>query len=139
MNSSPGRSRLAQVARLVREADTAEALGRTKEAASLLEQVIRLDPGDRRALHRLGDLYRIRLGLPREAARHYAAEARCEEREDLPARALALWRLVVRCDPTQIAAHERIGALYSGARPRCGRPRALRDGGPRAGSSRSRP
>ena len=45
------------------------------------------------------------------AAGYYAHEARCEEREGFEARALALWRLVVRCDPRQLEAHARIGWL----------------------------
>lgn len=112
MSSTPGRTKLAQVARLGREAAAAEAAGRLEEAVSLLKEIVRLDPGDRRTLHRLGDLHRIRFKLLPEAAGYYAAEARCEEREDLQARALALWRLVARCDPAQLEAHERIGALY---------------------------
>lgn len=111
MSSTPGRSRLAAVARLVRQADAAEAAGRAEEAVSFLEEVVRLDPGDKRALHRLGDLHRIRFKRLPEAARCYAAEARSEERDDFPARALALWRLVVRCDAARLDAHERIGAL----------------------------
>jgi hypothetical protein len=110
VSSTPGRSRLAEVARLVRQADAAEAAGRAEEAVSFLE-VVRLDPGDKRALHRLGDLQRIRFKRFPEAARCYAAEARSEERDDFPARALALWRLVVRCDAARLDAHERIGAL----------------------------
>jgi tetratricopeptide (TPR) repeat protein len=111
LSSSPGRSRLAELARLVRQADAAEAAGRAEEAASLLGEVVRLDPGDKRALHRLGDLNRFRLKRLGEAGRCYAAEARAEERDDFQARALALWRLVVRCDPAGLEAHERIGAL----------------------------
>ena len=115
MSSHPGRTRLAEVARLVRQAEAAEAAGRAQEAASLLEEVVRLDPGDKRALHRLGDLYGIRLKRLPEAARCYAAEAKAEERDDFKARALALWRLVVRCDPGRLEAHERIGALLLAA------------------------
>jgi tetratricopeptide (TPR) repeat protein len=111
VSSQPRRTRLAEVARLVREAEAAESQGRPLEAARLLEEVARLDPGDKRALHRLGDLYGIRLKRPGEAARWYAAEARAEERDEFQARALALWRLVVRCDADQLEAHERIGAL----------------------------
>jgi tetratricopeptide (TPR) repeat protein len=112
VSSNPARSKLAQVARLGREAEAAEAAGRLEEAVSLLKEIVRLDPGDRRTLHRLGDLHSIRFKRLREAAGYYAAEARCEEREDFQARALALWRLVVRCDPAQLEARERIGALY---------------------------
>lgn len=115
MSSHPGRTRLAEVARLVRQAESAEAAGRPQEAASLLEEIVRLDPGDKRALHRLGDLYGIRLKRLPDAARCYAAEARAEERDDFQARALALWRLVVRCDPGRVEAHERIGALLLAA------------------------
>jgi len=111
VSSQPRRTRLAEVARLVREAEAAESQGRPLDAARLLEEVARLDPGDKRALHRLGDLYGIRLKRPGEAARWYAAEARAEERDEFQARALALWRLVVRCDADQLEAHERIGAL----------------------------
>lgn len=111
MSSQPSRSKLAQVARLGQEARVAEAAGRLEEAASRLEELIRLDPGDRRALHRLGDLYGIRLKRPLDAARCYGAEARAEERDDFQARALALWRLVVRYEPARLEAHERIGWL----------------------------
>lgn len=111
MSSQPRRTRLAEVARLVLEAEAAESQGRPLDAARLLEEVVHLDRGDKRALHRLGDLYALRLKRPAEAAHCYAVEARAEERDEFQARALALWRLVVRCDADQLEAHERIGAL----------------------------
>ena len=112
MSGSPGRSRLGQVARLSREAESAAAAGRVTEAVALLKEAVRLDPSDRRALHRLGDLHRIRLDRFREAAGYYAQEARCEEGEGFYARAIALWRLALRCDPAALEGYERIGALY---------------------------
>jgi tetratricopeptide (TPR) repeat protein len=111
VSSNPGRSKLAEIARLASHADAAERAGRHEDAVAFLEALIRLDPNDRRTLHRLGDLHRIRLGRQRDAAGYYAHAARCEEREGFEARALALWRLVVRCDPQQIEAHSRIGRL----------------------------
>ncbi|HYN03610.1 MAG TPA: hypothetical protein VE359_14270 [Vicinamibacteria bacterium] len=112
MSGNPGRSRLGQVARLSREAEAAAAAGRVTEAVALLKEAVRLDPRDRRALHRLGDLHRIRLNRFREAAACYAQEARCEEGEGFHARAIALWRLALRCDPAPLEGYERIGALY---------------------------
>jgi tetratricopeptide (TPR) repeat protein len=112
VSSNPGQSRLARVARLSREAEAAAAAGRVADAAALLKEAVRLDPGDRRTLHRLGDLHRIHLKRPLEAAGYYAAKARCEEREGFDARAIAAWKLALRCDPAMLEAHERIGALY---------------------------
>ena len=112
MSGNPGRSRLGQVARLSRESEAAAAAGRFAEAVALLKEAVRLDPRDRRALHRLGDLHRIRLNRFREAAACYAREARCEEAEGFHARAIALWRLALRCDPARLEGYERIGALY---------------------------
>jgi hypothetical protein len=112
MSGNPGRSRLGQVARLSRESEAAAAAGRFAEAVALLKEAVRLDPRDRRALHRLGDLHRIRLNRFREAAACYAQEARCEEAEGFHARAIALWRLALRCDPARLEGYERIGALY---------------------------
>ena len=112
MSGNPGRSRLGQVARFSREAEAAAAAGRVTEAVALLKEAVRLDPRDRRALHQLGDLHRIRLNRFREAAAYYAQEARCEEGEGFYARAIALWRLALRCDPAPLEGYERIGALY---------------------------
>lgn len=111
MSSTPGRSKLAQIARLAREARVAEEAGRATDALSLLKELVRLDPRDHRALHRLGDVNRS-LGRVREAAACYAREARVYQEEGFASRALALWRVVLRHDPDLLEAHERIGALY---------------------------
>lgn len=112
MSGSPGRSKLGQATRLSRQGEAAAVAGRVKEAIALLEEAVRLDPRDRRALHRLGDLHRRHLNRFREAAGYYAREARCEESEGFEARAIAVWRLALRCDPGALEAYERIGALY---------------------------
>lgn len=112
MSGTPSQSRLGHVARLSREADAAALAGRVNEAVALLKEAARLDPRDRRTLHRLGDIHRRRLDRPKEAAGHYAKEALCEESEGFEARAIALWRLVLRCDPGRLEAYERVGALY---------------------------
>jgi tetratricopeptide (TPR) repeat protein len=112
VSGNPGRSRLGQVARLAREAEAAAAAGRLSEAVARLKEAVRLDPRDRRTLHRLGDIHRLNLHRLAEAAGFYAKEARCEEAEGFHARAIALWRLVLRCDPARLESHERIGALY---------------------------
>ena len=112
MSGTPAHSRLGQVARLSREAEAAALAGRVNEAVALLKEAARLDPRDRRTLHRLGDIHRIRLNRFREAAGYYAKEARCEESEGFEARAIAVWRLVLRCDPGMLEGYERIGALY---------------------------
>ncbi|HSD26923.1 MAG TPA: hypothetical protein VLL75_06435 [Vicinamibacteria bacterium] len=112
MSNNPERSRLAQATRLSRQAEAAVAAGRVTEAVALLKEASRLDPHDRRTLHRLADAHRIHLNRPLEAAGYYAALARCQEREGFEARAIASWKLVVRCNPAALVAHERIGALY---------------------------
>ncbi len=112
MSSNPERSRLAQGARLTRQAEAAVAAGRVTEAVALLKEALRLDPADRRALHCLGDLHYSQLKRPLEAAGYFAAKARCEEREGFEARAVASWKLAVRCDPAMLEGYERIGALY---------------------------
>ncbi len=85
--------------------------GRVQEAVGLLKEALRLDSADRRALHRLGELH-VRLGRPVEAAGFFAAKARCEEREGFAQRAIASWRLALRCDPAMLEGYERIGGLY---------------------------
>jgi tetratricopeptide (TPR) repeat protein len=112
VSTNPDRSKPARIAALLRQAKEAEDRGRVAEAASLLQEVVRLDPRDRRTLHRLGDLFRIRLNRFGEAAEWYVREARAQEEEGFHGRAIALWRLVLRCDPARVEAHERIGALY---------------------------
>ena len=112
MSGTPAHSRLGQVARLSREAEAAAQAGRVNEAIALLKEAARLDPRDRRTLHRLGDIHRRRLNRPKEAAGYYAKEALCEESEGFEARAIAVWRLVLRCDPGMLEGYERIGALY---------------------------
>ncbi len=112
MSTNPDRSKPARIAALVRQAKEAEERGRAAEAASLLQEVVRLDPRDYKTLHRLGELFRVRLNRFREAAAWYAREARVQEEEGFHGRAIALWRLVLRCDPSRVEAHERVGALY---------------------------
>ncbi len=112
MTTNNDRSRLARLATLQRDARRAEADGRLSEAAALLQEVARLDPNDVRTLHHLGELYRTRLNRPRPAASWYAREARCHELDGAHTGAIAVWRLVARCDPTRLEAYERIGALY---------------------------
>jgi tetratricopeptide (TPR) repeat protein len=114
LSSNPERSRLAQAGRLGRQAEAAAAAGRVAEAVALLKEALRLDPHDRRTLQRLADIHRAQLGRPREAAGYYAARARCEEREGFETRAIAVWKLALRCDPALLEARERIGALYVG-------------------------
>lgn len=112
MSSNSERSKLARVARLARRAEAAAAAGRIEEAAALYEESVRLDARDRSTLHRLGDFHRLHLGRPLQAAGYYAAEARCSEEDGFAARAIAVWRLVLRCDRSRFEAHERIGQLY---------------------------
>ena len=112
MSTNPERSKPARIGTLLRQAKEAEERGRVAEAASFLQEVVQLDPRDRRTLHRLGDLFRIRLNRFREAAEWYVREARAQEEEGFHGRAIALWRLVLRCDPARVEAHERVGALY---------------------------
>jgi tetratricopeptide (TPR) repeat protein len=111
LSSNPEQSRLAKAARLARQAEAAAASGRLAEAVGVLKDALRLDPGDRRALHRLGELH-VKLKRPLEAAGCFAAKARCEEREGFETRAIASWRLAVRLDPAMLEGYERIGALY---------------------------
>ena len=113
MTINPGQSRQAQIASLQRRARAAEARGRVPETISFLREVVQLDPHDRSTLRRLGDLFRLRMGRLREAAAWYARAARANEREELPVRAIAIWRTVLQCDPLHVEAHERIGALYA--------------------------
>jgi tetratricopeptide (TPR) repeat protein len=112
MSTNSERSKLAKVATLTRDARRAEAAGSLVEAAALYQEVARLDPHDHRTLHRLAELHRTRLNRPRQAASWYEREARCHEQEGSHTCAIAIWRLVARCDPSRLEAYERIGALY---------------------------
>jgi tetratricopeptide (TPR) repeat protein len=109
---NPNRTKQAQIASLVRRARAAEARGRILETIELLREVAELDPDDRRTLHHLGDIFRLKLNRMSDAATWYARAARALERDDLPIRALASWRTVLQCNPLDVEAHERIGALY---------------------------
>ena len=100
MTINPGQSRHAQIASLLRRARAAEAAGRVPETISFLREVVQLDPHDRTTLRRLGDLFRLRMNRLREAATWYARAARANEREELPVRAIAVWRTVLQCDPS---------------------------------------
>ncbi|MFN8095561.1 MAG: hypothetical protein U0599_25650 [Vicinamibacteria bacterium] len=112
MSLNPNRSKQATIASLVRKARFAEARGRILETIDLLREVAELDPDDRRTLHHLGDIFRLRLNRMSDAATWYARAARALERDDLPIRAIAVWRIVLQCNPLDVEAHERIGALY---------------------------
>jgi tetratricopeptide (TPR) repeat protein len=106
-------SKLARIASHLRKARAAEAAGRVPDTIDQLREVVQLDPHDVRTLRHLGDLYRFRLNRPADAATWYARAARANEREGLPSRAIALWRIVLQCEPLHGEAHERIGALYA--------------------------
>jgi len=116
VSTNPEHSRrAAQVSALLRRAQAAEAARQLPEAVTLLREVVRIDPRNWHTLHRLAELFRTRLDRPREAAAWYAHAAQCQERDGLHARAIAAWRLVLRCDPARLEAHERIGVLYEEA------------------------
>jgi tetratricopeptide (TPR) repeat protein len=115
MSVNPERSPLAQLARqvhaLLRQAGMAESRGRLPEAITHLQEVVRLDPRDRRPLQKLGELH-ARLGQSRRAAAWYARAARGQEADGFAQRAISLWRLAARCDPSSFEAQERVGVLY---------------------------
>jgi tetratricopeptide (TPR) repeat protein len=113
VSTNSGRSKHATITRLLRQASLAEAAGRLGEAATLLQEVVRLDPRDQRILHRMGDFQRTRLNRPDRAASWYAREAHELDLDGATTRAIAAWRLVIRCDPRVLEPYERIGSLYA--------------------------
>ncbi len=97
---------------LLRKANTEEQCGRPEKAIEALKQYVQSCPEDPVALNHLGDLY-LRLnntgaanGQFVKVARHYADDGFC-------LKAIAVWKKVLRNDPSMLDGARELGELYA--------------------------
>jgi tetratricopeptide (TPR) repeat protein len=108
----PRRKHKTNPPQLKADAQREERSGRLLRAIELLEELLRETPDDWSSVQRLAQIRarngdrRAAVGLYRRLADHY------EEDEHL-SRAIAVWRVVLRLDPSFLATHVRLGELYA--------------------------
>jgi tetratricopeptide (TPR) repeat protein len=85
--------------------------GHIEKAIQECSKALEKSPGDTRLRLRLGDLH-LKNGDTRKAVKEYLQTAELCEREDMDARAIAVYKRVLSVDPTHINALHRMAALY---------------------------
>ena len=94
------------------QADDLLARGKIKQAIDALRASVRGEPDNRRALNRLGDLY-VKSDQQDRAIAMFRRIGGGFEEDGLSAQAIALYKKVVRIDPEQWDAYEKLGDLYN--------------------------
>lgn len=90
-----------EIKELLKNAVNLELSGKFKEAISILERAIKLNPNDGNLLNRLGDLY-IKMSKPKEALVAYQKGIEAFKSDNFLRNALALCKKVLRYDPGNI-------------------------------------
>ncbi len=85
--------------------------GRLEAAIVELHQVLKEAPDDTRTLNRVGDLY-ARLNRVDEAADLFSKAAERFSKEGFFVKAIAIYKKILRLDPTRIPIYERLAELY---------------------------
>jgi tetratricopeptide (TPR) repeat protein len=98
--------------RLRMEASHAERSRQPDRAIALLQEAVRRSPDDWKSVRHLGSLL-ARLGRKRPAKEHFRRLAEHFEREGLPTRAIAIWKLVLSFEPDFPGSHVKLGELYA--------------------------
>jgi tetratricopeptide (TPR) repeat protein len=98
--------------RLRTEASEAERAGQIERAIALLEEAVRRAPEDGKSVRHLANLL-TRAGRRSAANEHYRRLAEHYERDQLNAKAIAVWKIVLSSDPGFVGAHVKLGELYA--------------------------
>jgi len=98
--------------RLRTEALAAERSRQPAQAIALLEESLQRDPDDWKSVRLLSGLL-ARLGRRRDANEHLRRLAAHYERDQLHARAIAVWKVVLAGEPDFVGAHVKLGELYA--------------------------
>ena len=85
--------------------------GRLEAAIEELHMVLKEAPDDTRTLNRVGDLY-ARLNRVDEAADLFSKAAERFSKEGFFVKAIAIYKKILRLDPTRIPIYERLAELY---------------------------
>jgi len=98
--------------KLKQEADAAEKAGRFDKAIDLLKQIVQDNPRDWNTVNRIGDLY-ANLKKPKEANEQYIKVARYFADDGFYLKSIAVWKKVLRNDPSLVEGHLSLGDLYA--------------------------
>jgi tetratricopeptide (TPR) repeat protein len=97
---------------LKRDADAAEKAGRFDKAVDLLSQIVRENPKDWNTINRIGDLY-LKLNNEKAANEQYEKVARYYAEDGFYLKAIAVWKKVLKNDPSRLDGHKELGELYA--------------------------
>jgi tetratricopeptide (TPR) repeat protein len=97
---------------LKRDADAAEKAGRFDKAVDLLKQIVQENPKDWNTTNRIGDLY-AKLNNLKAANEQYVKVARYYADDGFYLKAIAVWKKVLRNDPSLLEGNVALGDLYA--------------------------
>jgi len=98
--------------KLKQDADAAEKVGRFDKAIDLLKQIVQDNPRDWNTVNRIGDLY-ANLKKPKEANEQYIKVARYFADDGFYLKSIAVWKKVLRNDPSLVEGQLSLGDLYA--------------------------
>ncbi|HEX9186711.1 MAG TPA: tetratricopeptide repeat protein, partial [Vicinamibacteria bacterium] len=94
------------------DADAAEKAGRFDKAVEVLSQVVKENPRDWNTVNRIGDLY-AKLNNLKAANEQYVKVAKYFADDGFYLKAIAVWKKVLRNDPSMIEGNKELGELYA--------------------------
>jgi len=97
---------------LKRDADAAEKAGRFDKAIEALKQIVQENPRDWNTVNRIGDLY-AKLNNLKAANEQYVKVARYFADDGFYLKAIAVWKKVLRNDPSMLEGNVALGDLYA--------------------------
>jgi tetratricopeptide (TPR) repeat protein len=98
--------------KLKQDADAAEKAGRFDKAIDALKQIVQDNPRDWNTVNRIGDLY-AKLNKLKEANEQYIKVARYFADDGFYLKSIAVWKKVLRNDPSLVEGHVSLGDLYA--------------------------
>jgi tetratricopeptide (TPR) repeat protein len=98
--------------KLRQDADAAERASRFDRAIDLLKQIVQENPRDWNTVNRIGDLY-AKLNDLKAANEQYVKVARYFADDGFYLKAIAVWKKVLRNDPSMFEGHVALGDLYA--------------------------
>ena len=98
--------------KLKQDADAAEKAGRFDKAIDSLKQIVQDNPRDWNTVNRIGDLF-AKLNKLKEANEQYIKVARYFADDGFYLKAIAVWKKVLKNDPSLIEGQVSLGDLYA--------------------------
>jgi tetratricopeptide (TPR) repeat protein len=99
--------------KLKQDADAAERKGDFAKAIELLKQIVQDNPRDWNTVNRIGDLYANKLNKLKEANDQYIKVARYYADDGFHLKAIAVWKKVLKNDPSMLEGTRELGDLYA--------------------------